>query len=192
VLVTQRPVFFQSLVDDVFEFERQIRIEPNWWSGGTIQNCFEDDRRTLATEGQLASGHLIEDGSKREQIGPCIQFSRPRLLRRHISDGAERRTRAGEVLFVNRSRHGIRRCNLIRRTDSGRNLCQPKIQNLGVTACGNEDVRRLDVAMNDTFGVGGVERVSDVNRQTEQNIGVEGLSGDAIFQCHPVQKLHND
>ena len=50
----------------------------------------------------------------------------------------------------------------------------------------------LDVAVDDPSGMSGFECVGDVNRQTEQNIGVDGLSRDAILQRHPVQKLHGD
>jgi hypothetical protein len=71
---------------------------------------------TVPAEGQLPGGHLIEDGSKREQVAPRIQFLRTRLHRRHVGDGAERRTGTGEMLFVNRAGHGVCRCNLARRT----------------------------------------------------------------------------
>jgi hypothetical protein len=60
-----------------------------------------------------------------------------------------------------------------------------------VSALGDEDVRRLDVAMNDSFGMSGVERVGNLNRQIEQNIGLDGFSGDAMLQRHAVQKLHH-
>ena len=69
---------------------------------------------------------------------------------------------------------------------------QTEIQNLRVPTFGHEDVRGFDVAVDDASSVSGVEGVGDVNRQTEQNIGVDGLSGDAILQRHPVQKLHGD
>src|SRR6266436_4111737 len=104
---------------------------------------------TVATEGQLAGGHLIEDNSKREQIAPRIEFLRARLLWRHISDGAQRGTGTGEMLLVDRGCHGVRRGNLARRTGRGRDLRQPEIQNLGVSALGHEDVRWFDVAVDD-------------------------------------------
>ena len=61
-----------------------------------------------------------------------------------------------------------------------------------MSALGDKDIGRLDVPVDDASSVSGVECVGDVNRQTEQNIGVDGFSGDAILQRHPVQKLHGD
>ena len=37
-----------------------------------------------------------------------------------------------------------------------------------MTAIGNEDVRRFDIAMDDAFAVRGVERVGHLNREREQ------------------------
>ena len=42
-------------------------------------------------------------------------------------------------------------------------FCQPEIQNLGVATPGYEQIRGLDVSMNDAFDVGGIERVSNVD-----------------------------
>src|SRR5271169_2945127 len=97
----------------------------------------------------MPGGHLIEDGSKREQIAPCIQFLRSRLLRRHISHGAERRTGAGEMMLVDRFCQSACRRTLARRTGCGRDLRQAEIENFGVSAFGDENIGRLYVAMND-------------------------------------------
>jgi hypothetical protein len=61
-----------------------------------------------------------------------------------------------------------------------------------VSALGDEDVRRLDVAVDDTSSVSGVERVGDLGGQTQQDIGLDGFSGDAMLQRHAVQKLHDE
>ena len=93
------------------------------------------------------------------------------------------------MLRVHRTRLRVKRRTLAAcQTD----FRQPEIQDLRVPTFGHENVRGLDVAVDDACSVSGVERVGDVNRQTEQNIGVDGLSGDAVLQRHPVQKLHGD
>jgi hypothetical protein len=46
--------------------------------------------------------------------------------------------------------------------------------------------------MNNPFQVGGVERVGSLNCQTEENIGFDGFSPDAMLQRHALQKLHSD
>ncbi len=37
-----------------------------------------------------------------------------------------------------------------------------------------------------------VQRIGNLNRQTDQNVGLERSSGDAVLQRHAVQKLHGD
>jgi len=42
-------------------------------------------------------------------------------------------------------------------------LRQSEIEDLGVAPFGDENVRRLDVAMHNAFGVGGVEYLGNIN-----------------------------
>jgi len=73
------------------------------------------------------------------------------------------------VLFIDRRRHRVRRCNLAGRSGRGCNLGQPKIQNLGVLALGDEKVRRLDVAVDNTLGMRGVQPVGNLNGKREHS-----------------------
>jgi hypothetical protein len=61
-----------------------------------------------------------------------------------------------------------------------------------VAALGDEDVRGLDVPVDDTFGVRSIERVGDLDCETEEHIGFDGFAGDAMPQRHAVEKLHDD
>ena len=47
---------------------------------------------------------------------------------------------------------------------------QPEIEQLGVAAFGDEDVGRLDVAVDDPLGVGGFERVGEFHAEFEDAI----------------------
>src|SRR4029077_20525359 len=67
-----------------------------------------------------------------------------------------------------------------------------KIENLGVSAFGDKNVRRLDVAMNDALDVGGIERFCNLNCQRENRLDLHGTPGNTVLQRHPVQKLHSD
>jgi hypothetical protein len=46
--------------------------------------------------------------------------------------------------------------------------------------------------MNDPFSVRGIERVGNLNRQTEQGIWLDRFSGDAVLQRQAVQKFHGN
>jgi hypothetical protein len=61
-----------------------------------------------------------------------------------------------------------------------------------MSALGHEDIRRLDVAMNDAFRVRRIERIRDLNGQRQSHIGFHRTPRDPVLQRHPVQKLHGD
>ena len=72
------------------------------------------------------------------------------------------------------------------------NLGQPEIKNLGVPALGDEDVGRLNVAMNDSLRVRGVEGIGDFNREPQQDIGLDGFSRNPVLEGDALKKLHGD
>ena len=72
------------------------------------------------------------------------------------------------------------------------NFCQAEVENLGVSALGDENVGGLDVAMDNAFAVRGVERVGDFDGQAEQDIHFERTAGDAVLQGQAIQILHGD
>src|SRR5262249_12188251 len=85
-----------------------------------------------------------------------------------------------------------------RRADSFKNLpflCdfgEPEIKNLYVVAGGNEDVRRLDVAMNNALGVGGFKCVGNFDSKRQQQAGFERPEGDPMLKGVAFQELHRD
>src|SRR5437764_3059648 len=89
--------------------------------------------------------------------------------------------------------YGVRGCHLVRRTAArGRNLSEAEIEDFGVFTAGNENVGRLDIAMNDAFRVGGIQSIGYFNSQREQNFGFERLPGNAVLQRGAFEKLHCD
>ena len=61
-----------------------------------------------------------------------------------------------------------------------------------MAAIGDEKIGGLDVAMDDAFGVRGVERVGDFDAEIEQRFHIEGPAGNAVLQRHAVEKFHDD
>jgi hypothetical protein len=50
---------------------------------------------------------------------------------------------------------------------AGSHFGQSEVENLGVAALGDENIRRLDVAVDNALGVRSVERIGDFDRQRE-------------------------
>ena len=61
-----------------------------------------------------------------------------------------------------------------------------------MAAAGDKDVCRLDVAMHDALGVGGIESVGDVDRRSQQGLSFQRLAVDAVPQGYAVEILHDD
>ena len=71
-------------------------------------------------------------------------------------------------------------------------LGEAEVEDLRVSALGDEDVGGLDIAVHDAFGVGGVERVRNLDAQREQLLGFERAARDQVLERHAVEKFHGD
>src|SRR5215831_4198821 len=67
---------------------------------------------------------------------------------------------------------------------------QAKIQNLRLPAIRDENVRGLDVAMDDAFLVRSVQGVSGLNRQLQHLFDFQRLALDAMLKGLALQVLH--
>src|SRR6266566_9074354 len=74
----------------------------------------------------------------------------------------------------------------------GRELGQPEVQNLRLPAAGHENVRRLDVSVDDPLSVGRVQCVGDLNAEIEQPLGLQRPSCNEVLKGLPLQELHDD
>ena len=185
-LITEVPVFFQRTIENALQLRRQIGIQLQRRHRLPIQDALENNRRGVAVEGLLAGGHLIERRSKRKQVGAAVEFLAPGLLRRHIGDGAQGAARTGEVA---RGLVAVGRDTWVAAVVE---LRQPKIQQLRLAVFGDEDIRRLDVAMDDALGMRRIERVGNLNSQVEQEVDRQRLAVDAMLERLPLEKLHRE
>ena len=92
---------------------------------------------------RLPVKQLVENRSECEQIGTVIGRLTSDLFRRHIADGAEDNSGFRAVGHRGRSRIGSARM-----LDQ---LCQTKVENLDSSIFGQEQVLRLQVAMDNAF-----------------------------------------
>ena len=124
-----------------------------------MQDRPERCSRRLPLERPAARCHLVEHHSKREQICTSVQRLARNLFRRHIVHRPHRTAGGGQIILGESVIVGANsRLDMLRI-----HSCQPEIENLCVAALGHKDVGRLDVSMNDAAGVGGVQRVGDLD-----------------------------
>ena len=71
-------------------------------------------------------------------------------------------------------------------------FCQAEVEELCLTAVGDEDVSWLDVAVDDTFGVRGIERVGNLQRQIDEAIVRQRFAADRLVERCTFQQLHDD
>ena len=83
-LIAEVAFLLESVVDDVVQLRRHVRIEVNRRDRGPIENRVEDDGSSRPAEGLPPRDHLVQDRPEREQVGSMVQRHAARLLGRHI------------------------------------------------------------------------------------------------------------
>src|SRR5579862_4373279 len=86
VLIAQVTVLLKSFVNDSFEINRDLHIQPHRSGWRLVQYRVKDVARSFAAEENQSRCHLIQHCPKRKQVSPRIQFLAAYLLGRH---GAE-------------------------------------------------------------------------------------------------------
>src|SRR5262249_10829003 len=61
-----------------------------------------------------------------------------------------------------------------------------------LTARGNENIGWLDVSMDDAFAVSCIERIGDVNGDSEEGFEIEGAASDGVLESFAFQAFHGD
>ena len=142
-------------------FGRRVGIQPHRGGWLSMKDGVEDRADVSPRNGSVPVA-ISYSTTPNENRSVRASNSLPyHLLRRHVGERPHRGARAGQIFRrIDRRGSGFGPARRLRRQ-----FGQTKIQNLGVSARGNEDVSRLDVAMHDALGVGGVQRIGDFDRQ---------------------------
>jgi hypothetical protein len=69
---------------------------------------------------------------------------------------------------------------------------KPKIENFRLTSIRDEDVRGLDVAMDDTLRMCRIQCVGNLDSQIEHHFDLQRLAGDPVPERLPLQQFHSD
>ena len=186
VLIAKLPILFQALADDALQFLRQPGIQSSHRRGRAIQDAVEDQPHAVAVKRWRARGHFVQHDAEREQVGAGVKVLRSHLLGRHVRDRSKRAPRTRQAVDRRHGRRGVITAA------SCSDLGQPEIENLRVSARGDEEICRLDVAVDDAGRVRCFERVGDLDRQRQQPIDLERAPCDLMLQRRPVEKLHDE
>ena len=160
-----------------------------------MQDPVEDERRGRGGKGSEPRRHLVEHDAEREQIRARVELLAPRLLRRHVQDGAHRAAGARQVIVARgcatgRDGRGADRFGDV--ADPEGSLRQAEIQDLRRPALHEEDVRGLDVAMHDSLRVRRIEAVGDLDADLQELRDLDGPGGDAVLERLALEQLHGD
>jgi hypothetical protein len=62
-----------------------------------------------------------------------------------------------------------------------RDLRQTEIENLGMSALGEEDIRRLDIPVDNACGMSGIECVGDLDPEGQSRFDLQRLATDSML-----------
>src|ERR1700723_180339 len=117
--------------------------------------------------------HLVEDGSEGVYISPGLCLFSANLFRGGVSRGAEKRSR-------------LRRFRFYR-------VGQPEIHDLNDVCCGNNDVLRLQVAVDYSCFVSGLQSCADLLHPVSRAAnGERSIAVQYLAKRVPFNILHRD
>jgi len=94
------------------------------------------------------------------------------------------------MIGVHRTRRCVEQSNVAGRTRCDHDLRQSKVENLRVTALGDEEIGWFDVAVNYAFGMRCVEGVGNLDSQIQNLLGFHGPSLDAMLEGLALKQFH--
>ena len=148
-----------------------------------MQDRSEDDGGRLARERVTPGGALVQDDAERKQIGPRVQLVPRRLFGRHVGHGPSRDACNRAIRLVGRR---------ARQSESRRQFRETEVQDLHVPELGQENVARLDVAVDDPLVVGRVQRIGDLDADVNQLMDLQRPVHEAVAQRAPPHQFHHD
>src|SRR5262249_7532151 len=125
--------------DDAAQPVRYFGIGLADWPGRLLANALQDGHRAAGAKGRPARAHRVEDTAEAKQIAALVDRLAFRLFRRHV---------------LRRAGHDPALCQ----TRLGGRACEAKVGDLdALDAFFEEDIGRLDVAVNQSLTVRGRE-----------------------------------
>ena len=158
----------QRLGDDRIELDRQRLVHRRRQRRLAPARSAAPPRPVRAGERQLAGQHLEHDDAEREDVGAVIDALAERLLGRHVRHGSLRRPGRVASSFAASRALGA----------AAGPVGEAEVEDLRVAFRRDDDVRRLDVAVDDAVGVRVGERVRDLHGEVDRAARVHRPPGD--------------
>ena len=162
---------FAILLERLHDHRREAMLR-RWWL--LVQDIVEDQRGGRTCKRFRASRQLVQNCAEREDVAARVDHFAARLLRRHVRDRADCRVARGQAA---RDSRGI----------VGDELREPEIEDLQVSELRHEEIRRLQIAMDDARFVRRGESVGEFDREIEKSFVVEA---EAVAQRVALEELH--
>ena len=181
-LIADVAILFERLGNQPIEIGGHIRIQLQRSRRSATEDLVRHHTGRRSPERQHAGRHLVEHDAEREQIASRVDPCAAHLLGRHVHHRPQRRSRAGEMRIPGDRRDGG--CAGDDRIELG----ETEVEQLGVSARGDEDVARLDIAMNDAGTVRGVERIGDLECQRQQLVQGHPARDERVLNERPSSR----
>ena len=186
MLIAETRVFIQQLLDDIIQSWSNVGIQLQGWYRCSIEDLVEDRGRRGTDERRLARQGFVNHGAQRKQVGPRVERFAQRLLGRHVRQRAQGGSIAGELPDVARNRLGAGSVETM-------GLGEPEIQNLRLSAIRDEDVRWLDIPMDDSRRMSGIQGIGQLRAQFQDFVAFEApLTRQSCLECLSPEQFHHD
>ena len=174
----------EAVPDDPRERRRQPLDRRGEIGGLLAQDRRHRLRARLAREGPSARQHLVEHRPEREDVGARVGGLAAHLLGRHVADRSQDRAR------LRRARGG-RRAGLAAVAPAAFPFREAEVEDLQPALPGDEDVLRLQVAVDDPLVVRGGQGLGQLHRVLHGLAHGQGARRQPLPQRLALEQLHD-
>ncbi|MEJ2190107.1 MAG: hypothetical protein P8Y93_11990 [Acidobacteriota bacterium] len=178
-----RLAFLEAPAHHLLQGRGDVGPEVRQRLGIRLQDCRHAVGRGLPAEGLAFRDHLVDHAAEREDVSLRVHLGAPHLLRRHVAQGAHDRAGLGQGVGDLGGVPGV-----------GGGLAQmgnAEVEQLDATVRRQKNVLRLDVAVDDTLGVGRPEAGSHIAGDFHDPLDRHPAFPQAIPEVLPFEKLHD-